>query len=121
MGTAGPGGGKSKPSIHKKARDACGGCIDVIVRGRCPPFGRPTALLPFPAAQNDRHTTLASLLLKADLAPDPLERILAMARCVQTGRASGERGSRGLAGSPPTVSTGLTAYFGSQGGPGLYH
>lgn len=32
--------------------------------------------------QVDRHTAVASLLLKADLAPDPLERMLAISRRV---------------------------------------
>ncbi|KAL4431495.1 hypothetical protein ABPG75_006751 [Micractinium tetrahymenae] len=66
-------------------------------RGRAP-------AAPDPTAQQDRHTTLGSLLLRAERGPDPTERILAVARVVLTVATDLLRpGSRGFADTPTVV------------------
>ncbi|PRW20386.1 oxysterol-binding -related 5 isoform X2 [Chlorella sorokiniana] len=47
-----------------------------------PGGGRSKAAAPDPTKQQDRHTTLSGLLLRAEAAPDPLERMLAVCRAL---------------------------------------
>ncbi|KAL6772352.1 hypothetical protein ACKKBG_A29890 [Auxenochlorella protothecoides x Auxenochlorella symbiontica] len=51
----------------------------------------------------DRHTSIASLLLKADLAPDPLERMLAISRVVITYTLDLLRAGQGMGETPVVI------------------
>lgn len=69
VGSSRTDGGRHTLHITKSA---CHLSQSLPCRGTCKPLAHPP--------QMDRHTSVASLLLKADLAPDPLERMLAISR-----------------------------------------
>ncbi len=84
-----PAGGRNKaaaPDPTKQARARAAvvpGGRSVARRRRCrrEVASNPAASTAVSPLQQDRHTTLSGLLLRAEAAPDPLERMLAVCRC----------------------------------------
>lgn len=85
-----PAGGRNKaaapdPTKQARARAAVvpGGrsvaCHTAAAHGEV--ASDPAASTAVSPLQQDRHTTLSGLLLRAEAAPDPLERMLAVCRC----------------------------------------